>query len=177
MKILLTYFEPFDGRNENVSRLVVKNIEQTYDNIDVLSIPVSWEKAFVALKPVINKYNYIILCGEAKHRNNTMMEYIAINLMNANIPDNDGIVKINEKISNVEAYATKFDVFAISKKTNIEVSLSAGSYLCNYLYYKSLEYIEMNKLNSKCMFVHFPIPYDVKYENQLLKIIEAISKD
>lgn len=174
MKILLTYFEPFDGRSTNVSRLVVENVKKEIEHLDLLSIPVSWEKSFSTIETVINNYDYIILCGEAKSRNETMMEYIAINLMNASIPDNDGIIKENQKISDVEAYVTNIDIFEISKKTNVKVSLSAGSYLCNYLYYKTLKYIENNMLKTKCVFVHFPVPYYETFKEDLLKIINNL---
>ena len=39
---------------------------------------------------------------------------------------------------------------------NLSISYHAGTFICNEIYYRALEYINNNKLNIKCIFVHIP---------------------
>lgn len=181
-KVLLTCFEPFDNREKNVSmevtEVIIDNKDKLSNNgysVDLIYLPVSWNNSFIKLKDIISEYDYILLCGEANGRKNVLMEYVAINLMHASIPDNDGLILENKKISeNQNAFFSNIDLFSLSKKINIGVSLTAGSYLCNYIYYKTLETIHMNKLDTKCMFIHFPVPYIELYKQSLKSIILSL---
>lgn len=41
-----------------------------------------------------------------------------------------------------------------------EISHDAGNFVCNYLYYSILKYIEESALKTRCLFVHVPILHE-----------------
>ena len=43
------------------------------------------------------------------------------------------------------------------KNINVEISNTAGTYVCNNLFYHLMNYIEENNLNIKAGFVHVPL--------------------
>ena len=174
-KILITYFESFNDRKINISKEVVTKIGKEYD---IVEVPVSFARSFQKIENIIKEYDYVILTGEAITRKEVTIEYVALNLKHANIKDNDGKVIINEKIGNKEAYISNVDIIKLTETTEAKLSLSAGSFVCNYLYYKTLEKINNEKLDTKCVFIHFPnvnICNDIN-NNPKLYNIENVTK-
>ena len=53
------------------------------------------------------------------------------------------------------------------KKIPVEISNSAGTYVCNNLMYHVLNYIDVNKLNIKAGFIHVPYMTEQITNNKL----------
>ena len=166
MKVLISGFEPFDHFTVNPSEQVVNSLlgssDFTFDLFSVV-LPVSFERSFQVLKTSIDEVNpdFVVNFGLAASRSRLSIERIAINLMEARIPDNDDQQPINEAIYPGQAdglFSTLpiKSMLASCKLAEIECSISnsAGTYVCNYIMYKSLIYGQTR--NYKSGFIHVP---------------------
>lgn len=183
--IIVTAFEPFNGRNTNTSLEVLKNLNS---HVIKRVIPVSWHRARIDLSMLFGiGPDIIILCGEAGGREKIALEEKAVNLMDAKIPDNDGVIMENQKIyDSVDELSSNIDCLDIFNKVNekigkdlVYVSNDAGKYLCNMIYYHTLSIVYGNTFSTKVVFVHLPVSNkeeDIKinYPKTLDLIIEEI---
>lgn len=162
MKILVTGFKPFLGEALNPSEMLAQDLLKYFSEVQSLILPVEFENAFLKLKEhlQIYQYSYIILLGQATGRSKISFEKIALNWHQAEHSDeagykpNTGEILLGEKL----ALMSLFDVDAAVNKLKqeekpVEVSFSAGTYVCNDLYYRALS--EFNE--SKIVFVHVPM--------------------
>lgn len=184
--IIVTAFEPFNGRDTNTSLEVLKNLNSK--NILKRTLPVSWSRSLEEVKNLLDfGPDLLVLCGEALGRKKVTIEKLAINYMDAPIADNDGIIKKNQRMfSGLDGYFSNVDVKEIVDGVNkdddlVQMSLSAGSYICNATYYQALSKVYGNTYPTKVIFVHFPVAEnddDVKqnFPRTLEKIIEEIAK-
>lgn len=158
MKILLTAFEPFNNLLTNSSLEVLKFINEP--NIIKIELPVSYERSKKLLSEAISRYNpdYVISLGQAQGEEKIRIEYSAINYARASIPDNDGDYRELGKIfkDSDNAYFTNAKVEELVKSINEKIptylSLSAGGYICNTIYYTSLKL-----MNGNALFIHLPL--------------------
>lgn len=149
MKILLTAFENFGGDDFNTSKIIAEKL-----NYDYLILPVTLS-SFDILEKYINNnhYDYIILLGMAKSRNKISIEDTAINLLDYSIPDNDNLmIKQKPIIDNFDTYLhPNINLSDLPNNPSYYISHDAGTYICNYLYYKTLALIK-----TKSIFIHIP---------------------
>lgn len=157
MKILLTAFEPFDGLGSNSSLETMKLIE--CENIIKLTLPVTYKGAREILISKIKEYkpDFIISLGQAGGDSKIRLEKFGLNYTRGRIPDNDGVLLKTGRVSEegALAYTTSIDVETLTDLINDTIpsylSLSAGGYICNTVYYTALE---CNNNNS--LFIHLP---------------------
>lgn len=158
-KIIMTAFEPFDGRETNISLEVLKAID---GDIIKKTIPVSYKKAPIEIKKILEeKPDILVLTGEAVSRNKLTIEKFAYNEEGAKIPDNDGLLIEKEAIDNagMAKYQSNIDVDLVVKKLNnsdILVSNDPGRFICNLVYYTALLEIDKKNLTTKVVFIHYP---------------------
>lgn len=183
--IIVTAFEPFNGRNTNISLEVLKNFKT---NAMKKVLPVSWHRARIELSMLFGiGPDVVILCGEAGGREKIALEEKAVNMMDAKIPDNDGVIMTKQKIyDSVLELSSNIDCLDIASKVNekigkdsVYVSSDAGKYLCNMIYYHTLSIVYGNTFSTKVVFVHFSVSdkeEDIKinYPKALDLIIEEI---
>lgn len=165
MKVLLSGFEPFDNLIENPSQLVLEALEKDKEKFGLTTIilPVSFSRAFPLLKETIErtKPDYVLCLGLALNRQEITPERIAINWVEARIPDNDGDMPINERISSRHGDGI-FSTLPIKamieacQKEGVPSTLSntAGTYVCNYLMFQLLAYAQDK--NFRAGFIHLP---------------------
>ena len=177
-KVLISGFEPFGGSHLNSSQLVVEAISK--ENLSGLELsavilPVEFDKAARVLLSKVNDFNpeIIISFGQAEGRKAITPEKIAINLDSARIPDNAGELRVNKVI--VEAGADGyFSTLPIEKMVaavkecglESEISLSAGAFLCNHIFYHLQHQLLEREVKSG--FVHLPLVNEqiAQYPNQ-----------
>ena len=177
-KLLISGFEPFGGSHLNSSQLVVEAISK--ENLSGLELsavilPVEFDKAARVLLSKVNDFNpdIIISFGQAEGRKAITPEKIAINLDSARIPDNAGELRVNKVI--VEAGADGyFSTLPIEKMVaavkecglESEISLSAGAFLCNHIFYHLQHQLLEREVKSG--FVHLPLVNEqiAQYPNQ-----------
>ena len=167
MKVLITGFAPFNNEKINPSYEAVKLLPNKIDliEIDKLEVPVSYTKGFLTVLDKIkeNDYDAVILVGQAGGRSMISLEKVAINYRYATIPDNDGDSFNHESIisNGLDAYFTTLPIIKMVdklKENDIKamISFSCGTYVCNDLMYKVINYYKENNKNTKAGFIHVP---------------------
>ena len=187
MNLLITGFDPFNNETINPAYQAVKILPNKIGEINItkLEIPTSFTESFKTLKMALDKQNYdfVILVGLAGGRAHISLEKVAINYMNATIPDNDGLVVAHQQIANnKEAYFTTLPIIKMLENLNqanikAAISYTAGTFVCNYLMYKTLEYFENSQ--TKVGFIHVPFCYEqtINHEKPLPYMeLETIAK-
>lgn len=193
-KILITAFSPFGGDNINPTELILKRLDDKIN--DVLIIKKILPVEFIKSKEECIKYyeeikpDALIMLGLSGGRKEISIERVARNLMDARIPDNASYQPKNIKLSDngdYYLYNTLPNDLLIEKLKNedipVSLSVDAGSYVCNSLFYSMLEH---NKGEIPTGFIHVPYikenghidkPYlDLDMEVNAIKlIIEGIT--
>lgn len=163
--ILLTCFEPFGGESFNASAEIVFSMPEHINgcNADKLLLPVEFGgSAKIAISHADKRKPELIVCfGEARSRKAVTPELVAINLKYASIPDNAGAKPMDEPIEvcGKNAYFTKFPARELASGINARgtrsaLSLSAGAYVCNDLYYRLMSFFECD--DTEVLFIHVP---------------------
>jgi len=162
MRILLTGFEPFGNATTNPSAEIVKQISM--ENVFTAILPVAYTKSAEHLLALIAEHNpdVVICLGQAEGRTQITPEKVAINLDDARLADNEGVLRSDVKIleGGPDAYFSTLPVKDIveaikAKGVPAAVSLSAGAFLCNHVFY-----VAQNKFagtNVRSGFVHVPL--------------------
>ena len=161
-RVLLTGFEPFGTATSNPSGEIVKQISG--DNIVTAILPVTYAQSAERLLSLINQHNPdVVLClGQAEGRTQITPEKVAINLDDARLPDNAGVQRSDVKIldDGPDAYFTSLPIKEMvdaAKAAGVpaSVSLSAGAFLCNHVFYVAQNNFAGTKVRSG--FVHVPL--------------------
>jgi pyroglutamyl-peptidase len=170
MRVLISGFEPFGGRVLNPTALLIealKNKEISYPTkmtVDHILLPVTFEDSFNVLNQKIKEFNpdIIISFGQAAKRNAIEIETVALNKIDADISDNDGFQPKDQLISDSgeASYLSTLPVQGIEAALKyaglpVKLSNSAGSYVCNYLFYRLME-TNQDTLRL-CGFIHVPL--------------------
>lgn len=166
-KVLITGFDPFDGETINPAWEAVKQIDETMEGISIvkLQIPTAFKKAGQRVIEKIEEENpdVVICVGQAGGNYQIDVERVAINIADARIADNDGYQPMDEAIQTEgeNAYFSSFPVRKIVEAikavgTPAGVSNTAGTYVCNYVLYSLLHYIQNSGKDIKGGFIHVP---------------------
>lgn len=163
--ILLTGFDPFDGAERNPSADAVADVASGYDGehrLVTATLPVSFERSAGCLRELIVEHApaAIIATGLAGGRAEIAVERIGVNLMDARIPDNDGAQPVDEPCV-PDGPAALFSTLPVKRIATAltdagipaQVSLSAGSYVCNHVLYTALSAADPGVRTG---FVHLP---------------------
>ena len=160
--VLLTGFEPFGKASSNPSGEIVKQISG--QNIVTAILPVVYGRSEELLLQLIEQHKpEVVIClGQAEGRKEITPERVAINLDDARLADNEGVLRSEVKIleEGPDAYFSTLPIKEIveaikAKGIPAAISLSAGVFLCNHIFY-----IAQDKLagtNVRSGFVHVPL--------------------
>ncbi len=161
--IVVTGFESFLKNDSNPTQKLIKKIKDSSlsQQVDAYVLPVVFNtSAVVADELIRDQYKFIIHLGLSERTESFNLEKIAINWLHCSLPDNQSQFKTDELICEAgpNAIFTNFDILDLHKKLKdknfpVKISLSAGSYVCNEVYYNSLlKY----KKQAKVLFIHIP---------------------
>ena len=189
-KILLTGFEPFGKATLNPSGEIVKKISG--EDIVTAILPVAYNSSAAALLELIEEHNpdVVIMLGQAESRTQITPERIAINLDDARIPDNEGVLRLNQEIINggPVAYKSTLPVVEIVEALKVAeipaaISLSAGAFLCNHIFYIAQHNFAGSAVRSG--FIHVPLMDEQSEEfpdlptmalEEMIKAVEIVLK-
>ena len=172
MKFLITGFDPFGGETVNPAWEAVKSLPDTLNGAEIvrIQVPTVFVRSGAVLEEAVRweKPDVVLCVGQAGGRTALTVERIAVNLMNAPIPDNDGHTPQDEPVifggpDGIFATVPVRAMTEAARKAGIpaELSYSAGTYVCNCLMYRAL-YLAKEFPGMRAGFVHAPfIPSQV----------------
>lgn len=179
-QVLLTAFEPFDGETINPSLEVARAIEKlevaVAARVQTLVLPVERYKAIDLTLDRLNKItpDVVIMLGEAGRRFRVTPERVAINVDDFRIADNAGNQPRGEPIVDdapVGYFSTLpiYEIVARIKAAQIPAAISdsAGTYLCNRLFYCVMHAIAEAELPTRAGFIHLPYLHEQTLEKRL----------
>ena len=161
-KILVTGFEPFATSSLNPSGEIVKAL--IGDDLVTAILPVVFGQASAQLRELIDlhKPSAVLCLGLAVGRSEITPERIAINLENARIADNAGNQPLEQRIM-ADGPDGHFSTLPIEKMVAsmkaagipASISLSAGTFVCNHIFYVLQDYLKDSSIKSG--FMHVPL--------------------
>lgn len=167
-KVLLTGFDPFGGETVNPSWEAVKRLNrEVVEDVSIAAeqIPTVFHHSAAVLEQAIEKHDpdVVICVGQAGGRAHITPERIAINIDDALIPDNEDREPIDEPIAahGPAAYWSALPIKLIVKELRkngipASVSNSAGTFVCNHLFYQLMHRIDRTSANIRGGFIHIP---------------------
>lgn len=167
MKILVTGFDPFGSDKINPAIEAVKRLPDTIKGAKIikLEIPTVFNKSAQVVHQAIVKEqpDYVLNVGQAGGRSALTPERVAININDGRIPDNDGYQPLDEPIQpdGDTAYFTQLPIKAMAKAIRAAglpaiVSNTAGTYVCNHIFYQ-VQYMRAKEFPKlKAGFIHIP---------------------
>ena len=162
-RILLTGFKPFLKEPLNPSELLVQNISALFPDVSTLVLPVSYDNSYQVLQnhwQTQGPFDAVIMLGQAGGRSAISLERVAINWSENSLADEDGVhLNPGPLVQNApESYISHFFPadwkVELSKIAETAVSFTAGTYVCNSLYFKVLHGLTKNQIPA--LFVHVP---------------------
>ncbi|MEN0059485.1 MAG: pyroglutamyl-peptidase I [Bdellovibrio sp.] len=171
-KVLLTGFRPFQGEAINPSELLLTAVSKEMGNSDfihTLTLPVSFRRSWEILKSELEKnYDVIFLLGQAGGRNRIGLERVALNWWEGPADElGESLPTGSIEPGASPAYFTSLPLtewkgLLSQQRIPVEISLSAGGFVCNYLYFQALKRVAEQKIRTQVCFVHVPyIPTQV----------------
>ncbi len=167
MKFLVTGFRPFGGRNINSSWLAVQNLtaDVNGNEIRTCELPVSYtESDKVLIEAIEREHPDAVLCvGQNASISCIHVETTAENYAHSDEPDEDNNLWLYRSIDMLgnPSYRTNLPAEDICKNIknqdiDAEVSNFAGTFVCNYVMYRLLQYREEKAPELAAGFIHVP---------------------
>lgn len=167
MKILVTGFDPFGGESVNPAYEAVKLLPNVIGGAEIfkLEIPTVFSLSSPAVEEGIRKYqpDVVICVGQAGGRASISVEKVAINFVDARIPDNNGEQPLDEPLQadGPAAYFATLPVKAMVQHVKeaglpCYLSFTAGTYVCNSIMYNVLYMCEKRYPGIRAGFIHVP---------------------
>ncbi|CAM4077660.1 pyroglutamyl-peptidase I [Paenibacillus alkaliterrae] len=167
-QVLVTGFDPFGGEPVNPALEAVKMLQaKTFDQATVVTreIPTVFHKSIEVLSQAIEEVmpDIVICVGQAGGRSDVTIERIAINVDDAPISDNEGNLPMDEPIipDGPAAYWSSLPIKATVQRMReagipVSVSQTAGTFVCNHLFYGLAHLIATKFPELRGGFIHIP---------------------
>ncbi|HWB49240.1 MAG TPA: pyroglutamyl-peptidase I [Stellaceae bacterium] len=167
MKALVTGFEPFAGDGVNPSLEALHRLPGRSGAVDIATaaLPVAFGAALPTLRAAIarSRPDIVLSVGLAGGRAALSLERVAINVNDARIPDNDGSQPIDRPVvaGGPAAYFATLPIKAAAaalRQAGIPaaVSNSAGTFLCNHVFYGLMHEAARSGHAFRAGFLHVP---------------------
>ncbi len=167
MKVLVTGFEPFGGDRVNSSLEVIRNLPRRAGGarLAVADLPVVYGAASRMLRRIValERPDCVISLGLAGGRRALSFETRAVNLDDARIGDNDGNRPIGRPAvpGAPAALPPTLPLDAMLARLRargipVETSPSAGTFLCNHVFFHLVEHAWRDEPSLLAGFVHLP---------------------
>ena len=167
MRALVTGFNAFGGDSINPSFEAVRRLPARIGKLDVVTaeLPTSFARASRKLLALIARVqpDIVLGVGLAADRPAISVERIAVNLSDARIADNDG-VQPREKPVIARAPDAYFSTLPVTNIVDAlgraglraEISMSAGTFVCNHVFYVLMHAAAKGNRAVRAGFVHVP---------------------
>jgi pyroglutamyl-peptidase len=174
--LLLTGFEPFAGQASNPSAELVRHF-QARAGWTAAVLPVTFDGARAQLGKLLTRVQprVLLMLGLARSRSVISLERVALNWVDAEIPDNDGAQPCEQPLV-VGAPPALFGRIPFRQLRDqlvaaglpAEISHSAGTYVCNALYFDALLHSQ-----AAAAFVHVP-PFERLAWGEQVRAVELL---
>ncbi|WP_245578004.1 pyroglutamyl-peptidase I [Alicyclobacillus herbarius] len=171
-RVLVTGFEPFDGDAVNpaleaAKQLHGRRLQVGPRTVSIQSepIPTVFHKSIQVLRQAIVRHrpDVVVAVGQAGGRYAITPERVAINVDDARIPDNEGQQPVDEPIvpDGPAAYFSRLPIKRIVQTLReagipAAVSNTAGTYVCNHLFYGLMHLLATEFPGVRGGFIHIP---------------------
>lgn len=165
--VLLTGFAPFGGETVNPSWQAVRALDDTIiegHRVVAVELPCEFDTSLPVLWHALREYEprVAIAVGQAGGRDGISLERIAINLIDARIPDNAGARPVDTPVlrgGGAAFFSTlpiKAALLALQQADiPAHISQTAGTYVCNQVFYALMHALRRRR-NTRAGFVHVP---------------------
>lgn len=169
MTVLVSGFEPFGGDDTNPSwdtarALAARGRELVGDDVVAVRLPCTFDGAWPVLEEAIREHapTVVVALGLAGGSRSVRLERVAIDVVDARIPDNAGVAPVDEPVvaDGPAAYWSglplKGALAALRDEgLPVEVSNTAGTYVCNATFYRLMHHASAAP-GLRAGFVHVP---------------------
>ena len=151
--------------DKNSSLIVLNMIPDVCGDVEVVKIilPVVYKTAYLLLTEYVQTVSpdYVLCMGQAGGRKKISIERIAVNINNSSAPDNDGQILTDKAIvaDGQAAYITDmpvFDMMGACDEDIVSTSYSAGTFVCNDLFYRMMYQENHGEKEFVTGFLHLP---------------------
>jgi pyroglutamyl-peptidase len=167
LTILITAFAPFQQESINATMEALKLLPDTVNGaaLHKHDLPVVFGQATEELCELVDSLrpDAVVCLGQASGRAEITPERVAINVMDARIPDNGGNqpVDVPVRAGGPAAYFSTLPVKQMvhaMKDAGVPASVSntAGTFVCNNLMYGLLDHLARTGKNIPAGFIHIP---------------------
>lgn len=165
--VLLTGFAPFGGETVNPSWQAARALDGSVFGdcrVRAIELPCEFDTSLPALSHALRltEPRVAIAVGLAGGRDGISLERVAINVIDARIPDNAGAQPVDVPVLHGGAAAffstlpLKASLLALREAgIGAQVSQTAGTYVCNQVFY-ALMHAMRRRRNTRAGFVHVP---------------------
>jgi pyroglutamyl-peptidase len=145
--VLVTGFDPFGGAAVNPSWMAAQALHGRLvagHRLIGAQLPTVFGQSLQSLRELVHHHRpaLVVCTGQAAGRAALSLERIAINVNDAHIPDNAGAQPVDTPVvpGGPAAYFTSLPIKAmlvslIAEGINAEVSQTAGTFVCNHVFY------------------------------------------
>ncbi|MDY0974151.1 pyroglutamyl-peptidase I [Massilia sp. CFBP9012] len=166
--VLLTGFEPFNGASINPAWEAVRALEGwrgEHFRVEVRQLPCVFGQAIEDLVAMVDELHpdVVIAVGQAGGRPDISVERVAINVDDASILDNGGQQPVDAAIASdgPAAYFSTLPIKAIVRALREKglvagVSQTAGTFVCNHVFYGLMHHAAGQPQPIKAGFIHVP---------------------
>lgn len=164
MKLLLTAFEPFGGERVNPTMEILKRLPPHADVLRAV-LPVTFAGAEAVLTALVDgeRPDIVLSLGQAGGRDRLTLERVALNLDDASIPDNAGAMPQDVPIrpGGENALFSTLPIKRLVRRMReagvpAAVSNTAGTFVCNHVFYVSLWLGGARYPRMRAGFLHVP---------------------
>ena len=185
MKALVTGFDPFGGDSINPSYEAVRRLPARIGKLEVVTaeLPTSFARASRKLRALIARVqpDIVLGVGLAADRQAISVERISVNWCDARIADNDGVQPRDKPViaRAPAAYFSTLPVVNIVRALGraglrAEMSMSAGTFVCNHVFYGLMHAAAKGKHAMRAGFVHVPALPVADPERTLADLVRAL---
>jgi pyroglutamyl-peptidase len=162
---VITGFLPFLGETFNPSQQLAVDLA-TELGASSLILPVKYADAWPILKNYLEQqkdFRFCLMLGQAGGRKKIGLERCSLNIEHAEAADEAGVVaqekviiRNGPEILQATLPLIDFKNQLVGQGHPVEVSHSAGTFVCNSLYYQALYWAQQNHALDRMLFVHIP---------------------
>lgn len=182
MKILVTAFDAFDGESINPTERALQQLPDRIGAAELIKLVIP-TKFGESLRRTIeaaegSAVDAIVCLGQAGGRAHITPERVAINIMDAEIPDNAGYQPVDVPVveDGPAAYFSTLpvkEIVAAMEDIPARLSNTAGTFVCNQLLYGLLHHFAGTRISAG--FVHVPfITEQEKTEKPMMELAEIV---